>query len=577
MLPPVIDLAALAAALAGQYQIERELGRGGMGVVFLARDVRLDRLVAIKTLPSHLAADAAVRDRFLREARTAGRLSHPNIVPVHRADELADFVFFVMGFVDGESLAQRIRRMGPLSPTALIPLLVDVALALGYAHSLGVVHRDVKGENILLDARGTRAMVTDFGIARVAQAAPLTQTGTALGTVAYMSPEQVAGEGIDGRSDLYAFGVLAFYALTGRFPFEHETPSAILLAHVTKAPPPLRSVAPHLPGVLASIVDRLLRKDPDTRFQDADELVDALRAAHAELPAEPAAVAADGILSATGANEVWRRAALLQEMTGQVVPPPEARLPATTRPPGSASAGYRVGEVVEAAAEVGIAPRYVERALAERAAARDGNAAGGTDAVRHGAAMSRRVHPLIGARSKIEWECVVDGELADADFEDVADEIRRSIGDLGNVNAIGRSVTWTSYGAVNPASQRKLQLSVSSRNGRTIIRGFEDLSHTTGGIYGGIVGGVGGSAGGIGFAITMGVTHSVLLAAPLFGGIVAGAYGLARTIFVFLSRKRERELRESVTRVAERVRQCIAEQRKDDGTLPAPARPRLGR
>lgn len=570
MTPASID-PAFAAALTGQYDIEREVGRGGMGVVYLARDLKLDRRVAIKTLPPHLSADPALRERFLREARTAASLSHPNIVPVHRADELGEFVFFVMGYVDGESLAHRVREQGALSPAALVPLLVDIALALGYAHSRGVVHRDIKGENILLE-RGVRAMVTDFGIARLAQSTPMTQTGTVLGTVFYMSPEQVAGDALDGRSDLYSLGVLAFHALTGRFPFESETPSAVLVAHVTKAAPGVRSLAPRVPAELAAVVDRLLRKDRDERFADADELADALQEVERTLPPDEAA--RELVLSSTEAHAVWERAALLQEMTGEVVPPPEsrglARRDTTSRRPPTETSGYRVEQVREAAAEVGIGARYVDRALAERAGEELGE---GSTVVREGEAMRTKVNPFVGARSKFELEAVLDGELTDSDFEDVADEIRRSIGDLGNIAVIGKSVTWTPWAAMNPATQRKVQISVSSRNGRTVVRGFEDLSHMTGQIMGGVTGGVGGGVGGAAFGITMGATKSLLIAAPIFGAVALGAYGLARGIFAYVSRKRERELRSAMDRIVNRVRECLAARRLAN---PAGAR-RLGR
>src|SRR4051812_10506127 len=246
--------ARFAAALAGQYELEREIGRGGMGVVYLARDTRLDRQVAIKTLPVHLAHDPVVRERFLREARTAARLSHPNIVPIHRADEIMGHVFFVMGYVSGDSLAQRIRRIGRIDAHETTSVLRDVADALGYAHAHGVIHRDVKAENILLDAKTGRAMVTDFGIARLAEAAPLTATGQVLGTVYYVSPEQVSGERVDARSDIYSLGVVGFLALSGRFPFEAELASAVLIAHVTKTAPPLHTVAQDVPRDLADIV-----------------------------------------------------------------------------------------------------------------------------------------------------------------------------------------------------------------------------------------------------------------------------------------------------------------------------------
>jgi len=559
MTSPIVDTNAFSDALTGQYRLEREIGRGGMGVVYLARDLKLDREVAIKTLPYHLAADVSIRERFLREARTAAALTHPNIVPVHRADELGAYVFFVMGYVEGESLAHQVRTHGPYAPARLLPILLDVVSALGYAHSRGVVHRDVKAENILLDGSGSRAMVTDFGIARVAQSKQLTQTGTVLGTVFYMSPEQVAGEELDGRSDLYSFGVLAFFALTGRFPFESETPSAVLVAHVTKAPPLIRSVAPTVPPALAEVVDRLLAKDPERRYADADTLLRALTAAERMIPAD-APAASNVVLSSTMANAVWARAALLQEMTGQLAPPLEgAKRAGASHGPASESTGYRVDEVREAAAEIGIGAKYVERALAERGV----GAADTPDVVRDGAMRLAPINPLLGARTKFEFEAILDGELFDDDVEDVADEIRRSVNDLGTANMIGRTVTWTAGSAVTQGGvQRKLQVSVSSRNGRTVIRAFEDVSQLAGGLFGGIVGGVGGGGGGASIAITLAVTQGAfLVAAPVFAGVVAGAYGLARTIFVHISRKRERALQTIVERVALRARECIAARR----------------
>lgn len=549
MTAPPVDVPALAATLAGQYEIERELGRGGMGVVFLARDVRLDRPVAIKTLPVHLAGDPATRERFLREARTVARLSHPSIVPIYRADELGDFVFFVMAFVGGESLAQRVRRAGPLSPAALVPLLMDVALALGYAHANGVVHRDVKGENILLDEGGSRAMMTDFGIARVAQATPMTQTGTVLGTVSHMSPEQVAGDTIDGRSDLYSCGVVAFHALTGRFPFESDTPSAVLVAHVTKAAPGLRSVAPRVPAIVAEIVDRLLRKDPAERFPDADALVTALREAARRLPRDADAVAADGVVSETEAHAIWRRAAMLQEMTGEPTPPPEVRKGAAgRRTPATLTSGYRMDDVRGAAEEIGIAPRYVDRALAERQV---GEAALPSAAVvRDAVSMHGFLNRIIGANRRIDLEATLDGELPERALEDVVDEIRRGVGEIGNVSAFGRSITFAS---VQPSSStgsaRRLQITVNVRHGRTHVRITEDLTPQLGGIFGGIIGGVGGGAGGAVFGSLMangaatGGPMAVLGAVGAWFGVIGASYAGARFWFRSLSRQREDELR----------------------------------
>ena len=235
LLPP--EVAALARSLAGQYALECEIGRGGMGIVYRARDVKLDRPVAIKVLPPYIQQDAQVRERFLREARTAASLSHPNIVPIYRADEIEGRAFFAMGYVDGASLAQRIRAEGPLPVSVVVPVLAEVARALDYAHGRSVIHRDVKAENILIERETERAFITDFGIARVAATASMTATGQLLGTVWYMSPEQVMGQPIDGRADLYALGVVGYFALSGRFPFEYEAPAAVLVAHATKPAP----------------------------------------------------------------------------------------------------------------------------------------------------------------------------------------------------------------------------------------------------------------------------------------------------------------------------------------------------
>lgn len=273
---PGPEFLALQEAVAGRYALERELGRGGMGIVFLARDIALDRLVAIKLLPPALAASPDRRARFLREARTAARLSHPNIVPIHSVEESSGAVFFVMGYVAGESLGERIRRLGRLGPSEVTHVLREVAWALAYAHRQGVVHRDVKPDNILLEREGGRAMVTDFGIAQVGGDAGDTPAGQVVGTARAVSPEQAAGEPVDGRSDLYSLGVAAYLALTGQWPFDGETAASVLARHLTQPPPPILELRPDLPAPLASAIERCLAKAPEERFASGEELAAAL-------------------------------------------------------------------------------------------------------------------------------------------------------------------------------------------------------------------------------------------------------------------------------------------------------------
>jgi serine/threonine-protein kinase len=272
-------------ALAGRYSIDRELGRGGMGVVYLAREVHLDRPVAIKLLPPDRAAEPTLRDRFLREARLAAKLSHPNIIPIHAVEDTGGFVFYVMAFVDGETLAERVRTRGPLPGSEGTRVLREVAWALAYAHTQGLVHRDVKPDNILLESGTGRVLVADFGIA--AAAGDTGPEGIA-GTPEFMSPEQALGGQIDARSDLYGLGATAFYLFSGRLPFEGASTTEILAKQVTEPAPPLASLGLAVPRKLASLVDRCLAKEPSHRPESAQTLAEQLGLAleqRRELPA----------------------------------------------------------------------------------------------------------------------------------------------------------------------------------------------------------------------------------------------------------------------------------------------------
>ncbi|HEX7023773.1 MAG TPA: serine/threonine-protein kinase, partial [Gemmatimonadales bacterium] len=248
-------------------------------MVYLAREVALDRAVAIKLLPPALAAQPAMRERFLREARTAAQLSQPNIVPIHTVDETAGFVYFVMAYIDGETLGERVRALGPLPPGETGRILREIAWALAYAHAQGVIHRDLKPDNIILERATGRAVLTDFGIARRLESSGLTAGGELIGTPEYMSPEQTGGSALDGRTDLYSLGVVGFYALSGRLPFEAPTVPGVLVKQATEPAPPVSRYAPGAPRALSQAIMRCLEKSPSARFSDAKGFADALSVA----------------------------------------------------------------------------------------------------------------------------------------------------------------------------------------------------------------------------------------------------------------------------------------------------------
>jgi eukaryotic-like serine/threonine-protein kinase len=288
MTQPTREFLDLQAALAGEYSLQREIGRGGMGIVYLARDVQLDRDVAIKVLPTHLAQISASRERFLREARTAAGLSHPHIVPIHRVGEAGGFVFFVMTFVDGETLGDRLRTRGPLPHAEAARVLREVAWALAYAHGRGIVHRDVKPDNILLEGATGRALVTDFGIAHGgSDAESAGDSGMIMGTAHFMSPEQAANEPVDARSDLYSLGVVGYLTVSGKLPFEAPNVHALIVRQATEAPSSVASASPGLPSTLAAVIDRCLERDPARRFIDGEAMAAALAPSTEARPALP--------------------------------------------------------------------------------------------------------------------------------------------------------------------------------------------------------------------------------------------------------------------------------------------------
>jgi len=268
----------LVEATLGEFEILGELGRGGMATVFLAHDLALDRKIAIKVIaPSLLSSEGAV-ERFKREARTAGALSHPHIIPIHSVRETQQLLYFVMKFVEGRTLDDIIREQRRLPIRMVQAILIEVGQALAYAHRRSVIHRDIKPANVMLDSEGW-AVVTDFGIAKVLESDSLTASGAMVGTPFYMSPEQCAGKLVTGASDQYSLGVVAYEMLTGHPPFAGETIMEIMKGHFFEVPQPLEVARPDCPAPLVEAVTRMLAKEPTERWPSMDDAVGAMQAA----------------------------------------------------------------------------------------------------------------------------------------------------------------------------------------------------------------------------------------------------------------------------------------------------------
>ena len=268
------DLELVREQLKEEYEILEELGRGGMAIVFRARERQLERDVAIKVLPFSLSFDKEFVERFQREARTSAKLEHPNIIPIYRVGKSGRVIFFVMKFLRGKPLSSVLAARGTLAPAEIRQVLAQVARALAYAHRSGIVHRDIKPDNIMFDEHGL-AMVTDFGIAKAATGGKLTGTGMSIGTPHYMSPEQARAQPLDGRSDLYSLGVVAYQCLAGSVPFDGEDSFAIGYKHIMEELPTPSLETPDKRS-LFEIIRKMMAKLPDDRFQDADDLVQAL-------------------------------------------------------------------------------------------------------------------------------------------------------------------------------------------------------------------------------------------------------------------------------------------------------------
>jgi serine/threonine-protein kinase len=261
----------------GNYEVEEEIGRGGMGVVYRASQPSLRRQVAVKVLLPHLAKDAAFVERFMREARSAAKLHHPGLVTIFDVGEIDGTYFFSMQWLQGKTLEEKLEESGPLPLGEVVGVVGQMAAALGYAHDAGVVHRDVKPANVIVDEHG-RAVLTDFGIAQAGNETRLTRVGASVGSPDYMAPEQISAGEIDARTDLYSLGILFHHLLTGEPPYTGDAPIAVAYQHLNAPVPSVREKRPEVPPALDEVVQRLMAKAPADRFQSAGELLEALQA-----------------------------------------------------------------------------------------------------------------------------------------------------------------------------------------------------------------------------------------------------------------------------------------------------------
>ena len=419
----------LQSALPDRYELERVLGRGGMANVYLARDKKHGRNVAVKVLRPDLAASIGA-DRFLKEIEIAAQLNHPHILMLIDSGEAAEFLYYVMPFVSGESLRDKLNREKRLDPETSVCIAKEVADALGYAHRQGVLHRDIKPENILLSEG--HAVVADFGIAKAIMTAGsenLTRSGFPLGTPGYMSPEQAAGQtDLDVRTDVYSLACVVYETLVGDTPGMWIPDDVVRLKRFVDAPPNHRELLDLMSGSLEQALVQALALRPESRYATPSLFVEMLELSLRGGPK----------FDEAHAKQIVARAAELQ-----VANPTEED-------------AYSLGGIQQAAAEVGIAPERVNEALEAMNVVTGGLTRGG----------------LFGVSPKLEFEQLVDSEISTADYATLLEEIRVSLGEIGDINeTLGNALSWSSP---RQSTGRKAQVLVSPKGGQTRIRITDD-------------------------------------------------------------------------------------------------------
>ena len=488
----------LRDALAGRYALERVVGRGGMATVYRARDQRYDRRVAIKVLHAELSATLGA-ERFQREIQIAARLTHPHILMLIESGEAVGRVYYVMPFVEGESLRQRLLREGTLPPAEVVTLVREVSGALDYAHRQGVIHRDIKPENILFQAG--HALVADFGVAKAITTAAdqaLTRTGYPVGTVGYMSPEQAAGiTDLTARSDVYSLAAMTYEMLIGELPGLWPGEEAARLRRFVDIPERHRAALDRLPAAAEGVLVGGLLLREGQRCGTTGAFSGALEEAFGPTPR----------FDTEASDRILARAAELEAI-------------APTSP------GLSLGGLTRIAGEVGIPPEHVAQAARE---------------VARPDAITSPVHPFLGASTRLIIERTARAEFNDVDAVVLVEAMRSVVGNIGQVNRLGRELSWQTV-AFGGRTARQVFVSLMPGGGVTRIRVEEDLRPLAGQYFGGLVGGVGGGSIGLWMGIGMGVLHSPLAAVGLGLSAIGGTYTVARRLFRGRNRKRSTEL-----------------------------------
>ncbi|NIM50672.1 MAG: protein kinase [Gemmatimonadales bacterium] len=512
---------ALRTALSGRYDLQRVAGRGGMATVYMARDIRHSRQVAVKVLLPDLAASLGV-DRFLNEIEIAASLTHPHIVPLYDSGQAGGFLYYVMPFIDGESLRALLNRERCVEPSKSVNITTTVAEALTYAHRMGVLHRDIKPENILL-AEG-HPLVTDFGIAKAITTAGgerLTRSGFPLGTPGYMSPEQAAGiRDLDARTDVYSLACVSYEMLIGETPGLWLTEQEVRLGRFIDASREHRDRLDRLPGRLEQVLAKALAMRRNDRFASPAEFVEALRAA----------LARSHMLSDAEVRQIIQHAADAQ----------------AANPTATDEEALSVGAVEQIAAQVGIPPARVREAME----ALEIPAATAASPGRQPGIAPEPWSGFLGSPTTVRLERTVEGEVPESEYSVLVEEVRATLRNVGSVSTLGRSLTW-SAAAPGQAAGRNVHVTVTPYAGRTRIHIEERLTDLAGAVFGGICGGVGGGLVGIAVGLGLGALGAPIVA--LLGVVfaVGGTYTVSRSIFVHTATKRERELSGLADRLAD--------------------------